>query len=279
MRKTPFEHIQQSLKTKISDKHLQLIPKKWEKIGDILIIKLAQELEKYQDIIGQIYSNELSCKSVLVDTGGIHNDFRTPIVKLIYGTQNTETKHFENGITYFIDPQKIMFSSGNLDERKRMATISNKNEIVVDLFSGIGYFSLPLAVYSKPKKIYSCEINPTSYNYLIKNIQENNVGENIEPLEGDCRNTAPENIANRVIMGYFHKTIDFFPKAIQCLKDQKGIIHYHDTIPEKKIPNDPIEKLTKIAETFNREIKLNHVQKVKSFAPGINHYVFDLKVN
>jgi len=34
-----------------------------------------------------------------------------------------------------------MFSSGNMDERIRMSMISDKNEVVVDLFAGIGYFN------------------------------------------------------------------------------------------------------------------------------------------
>ncbi len=61
-----------------------------------------------------------------------------------------------------------MFSSGNMNERIRMSNISKPNEVVVDLFAGIGYFTLPIAVYSKPKKIYACEKNPISYDFFVK---------------------------------------------------------------------------------------------------------------
>jgi len=61
-----------------------------------------------------------------------------------------------------------MFSSGNMDERIRMSMISDKNEVVVDLFAGIGYLLCRMAVYSKPEKIYACEINPVAYDYLAK---------------------------------------------------------------------------------------------------------------
>ena len=68
-----------------------------------------------------------------------------------------------------------MWSKGNTTERKRMSTISDKGETVVDMFAGIGYFSIPMAVHSKPSKIYSIEINPISYGYLCENVYLNKV--------------------------------------------------------------------------------------------------------
>ena len=131
--------------------------------------------------------------------------YREPNVKIIYGNKKTETIHIENGIRYKLDPQKVMFSSGNMDERIRMAKISNPKETVVDLFAGIGYFTLPMAVYSKPKKIFACEINPVAYDYLCKNIVQNDVTSIVEPLLGDNKTTAPKNVADRIIMGYIDR--------------------------------------------------------------------------
>lgn len=54
--------------------------------------------------------------------------------------------HRENGITYSFDATKCMFSWGNLSEKLRMARLDCKEETVVDLFAGIGYFVLPFLV-------------------------------------------------------------------------------------------------------------------------------------
>lgn len=54
--------------------------------------------------------------------------------------------HQENGIVYSFDATKCMFSSGNLSEKRRMAHLDCRDEIVVDLFAGIGYFTLPFLV-------------------------------------------------------------------------------------------------------------------------------------
>ena len=278
MSNAPFVEIKNQISNEISPDVSNKIPKKWEKVGNVLILKISKDLLDYQKEIAEIYSKILNCKSVLNDIGGINGIFRIPKVELIYGSKNTETIHIENGIKYKIDPVKIMFSSGNMDERIRMSNISNKNEIVIDLFAGIGYFSLPIAVYSKPKEIYSCELNPISYKYLCKNIVLNHVTSIVKPLLGDNKKTAPLNIANRVLLGYFKETKNYFPLAINCLKNKSGFIHYHDIIPKNKIPNNPIKNINKIAKNQNIEINNFSYKKVKSYAPGINHYVFDIKV-
>lgn len=54
--------------------------------------------------------------------------------------------HRENGIIYSFDATKCMFSWGNLSEKRRIAQLDCRNEVIVDLFAGIGYFVLPFLV-------------------------------------------------------------------------------------------------------------------------------------
>jgi tRNA wybutosine-synthesizing protein 2 len=274
----PYDEIKSKLAKKIPNKLINKIPKKWEKIGNILIIRLSNDFNDYKKEISAVYAKILKCKSVLNEIGGINGVYRIPKVEIIFGSKNTETIHFENGIKYKLDPKKIMFSSGNIDERLRMSNISNSNEIIVDLFAGIGYFSLPIAVYSKPKKIYACEINPISYQYLCKNIVINHVTSIIEPLKGDNKKTSPKNIADRVILGYLKDTRKYLPTAFKCLKNNSGIIHYHDIFPDEIIPNNPLNIIKDIAKKHNLKTKYLKHKHIKSYAPRISHYVFDIQI-
>jgi len=279
MLETPFNQIKQSLSEEIPLESMKYLPDKWEKIGDILTIKLDRNLEKHQEKIGETYAEILQCKTVLKDVGGISGIFREPKVEIIYGSTDTETLHIENSIKFKLDPQKIMFSSGNMDERLRMAKISNKNETVVDLFAGVGYFTLPMAVFSRPKRIFACEVNPVAYNYLCKNIVLNHVPSIVQPLFGDNRTTAPKNVADRVIMGYIGDTHRFLPIAIECLKDFIGTIHYHDVFQNETIPNKPMKDAQKIIESYDRKAKLLTYSCIKSYAPGLTHAVLDIRLD
>ena len=275
----PFDKIKKILSKEIPPELISRIPDKWEKVGDIGIIKLDPELNRYSKIIGKYYSKILRCRTILNDIGGIKGTYRKPLTKIIFGSKKTETIHKENQIRFKLDPKKIMFSSGNMDERLRMATISNKREVVVDMFAGIGYFTLPMAVYSRPKKIFACEINPISYDYLCENIILNNVTDIVEPLKGDNRKVAPKNVADRVILGYFENTSKFLKTALDCLKDYKGIIHYHDKISEEDLQNKQLKIVKQINEKVDRSVNIINQKHIKSYAPGISHYVYDIGID
>jgi tRNA wybutosine-synthesizing protein 2 len=278
MRTTPYESIKKKLFPVLPSSLMNHLPDKWEKIGAVVTIKLPDELKQHQEIIGKVYREVLRCTTVLNDRGGILGVYREPVVEVISGDSMTETIHTENGVRFKMDPQKIMFSSGNMAERKRMATISNSRETVVDLFAGIGYFTLPIAVYSNPKKIFACEINPIAYRYLCANAVLNHVTNIIEPLWGDNRKTAPKDCADRVILGYLQKSQLFLTVALECLRNQDGILHYHEVVPFESIPELPLKRIETAAKNYHRSVELLKVNKIKSYAPCIHHVVLDVRI-
>jgi tRNA wybutosine-synthesizing protein 2 len=275
---TPVDEIKKLLSKKIPSELISYPPDKWEKIGDVAIIKLHEKVEKHKELIGEVFSNVLKCKTVLWDKGGIRGEFREPVTEIIYGSNDCVTVHKENNIRFKLDPRKIMFSSGNMDERRRMAKISNNEEVVVDLFAGIGYFTLPIAVYCRPKKVFACEINPVAFDYLCQNVVLNDVTDVVKPLKGDNRKIAPRNVADRVILGYFGGTHNFLSTAVECLKNHTGIIHYHDVFSDDVVPDKVLQQVNEIVKNYNRKTELLKCKHVKSYAPGVSHFVFDIKI-
>lgn len=273
--KTPFEEIKEKISNFTPENLADLLPKKWEKIGDVLVLKLKKELEPFAEIIAKTYAEVLNCKSVLQEIGGIKGIYREPRVRLIYGSKNTETLHVENGIKYSLDPSKLMFSSGNMSERIRMSKLNCRDEVVVDMFAGVGYFSLPIAVYCSPRMVYAIEKNPLAFRYLCKNITLNRVNDRVEPILGDNRCVTPKGVANRVIMGYLNKTYEFLPIALESLKS-KGIIHFHCLCPRDKFPDYVMDKIRRYLS--EKEFEVVYKKVVKSYAPGIDHVVLDIKV-
>jgi len=263
----------------IPEEKIELLPKKWERFGNVLIVKVHSSLSDCFELVAPIYAKVLNCKSVLEDMGGIEGTARKPVLRLIWGEKNTETIHLENGIKYKFDPGMLMFSSGNMSERIRMSKIECDEEIIVDGFAGIGYFTLPLGKFGGPKKIFACEINPPAFKYLKENIELNGIEKIVEPLLGDYREVAPECCADRIILGYFKTTSNFLEKTMRVLKERGGLIHYHDTCSKEEMSRQPFRKIEKMANEFDFEAKLVHLEKVKSYAPGIYHVVLDVALS
>ncbi|MEK6923145.1 MAG: class I SAM-dependent methyltransferase family protein [Nanoarchaeota archaeon] len=196
---------------------------------------------------------------------GISGEFRKPKIKKLFG-ESTITTHKEHGISYNLDVSKIMFSQGNHFEKKRLTSLVELNEVVIDMFAGIGYFTLPIA--KKVKHVYAIEKNPESYSFLEKNIRLNYIS-NVTAIKGDCRKQSGKlgKIADRIIMGYFPGTKKFLPAALKLAK-KNCVIHYHEIGENEK---EILEQLPKYA-------KLLKMRKVKSYSPNKNHYVVDFKL-
>lgn len=270
--------LSKQLKDKFSRKELLLLPSSYQKIGDIVILNLEKELWKYDKLIGKIVLEKIpNTKSVFRRKGFIKTELRTPQIKFVSGVNKTVTSHKEHGIIYKLDVRKIMFSKGNLNERKRIVKQIKKGETIVDMFSGIGYFCLGIAKFSEAKKIYAIEINPKSYEYLLENIRLNKVGSKVVPILGDCAVEIPKlgRIADRVIMGLLPSCKEYLKDAMKIIKPN-GIIHYHGIAKEED--RKLLEEIKKVTEIQGRKVELIKKVKVKSYAPKIYHWVLDCKI-
>lgn len=236
-------------------------------VGDILVIK--RDVEDPEALL------EIPGVNRVVKLGRIRGLKREPEVDVIIG-EGTETIHKENHCLFKLDVSRIMWSKGNTTERKRIAGIVQEGETVVDLFAGIGYFSLPIAIHSPVAKIYSVEINPTAYDYLCQNIELNKVSDVIRPLFGDCRDLAPQGVADRVLMGYIGNTHHYLDVALEVLKDDGGVIHYHESVPDKLKFIRPVERIKEAAD--GRDVKILNKRVIKKYSPGVYHVVVDAQV-
>ena len=251
-----------------------LLPSSYQIIGDIFFLKLPKiKNTKQKKQIIEAIQTMLPYVKTVCEIKQISGEFRKPKLKILYG-KSTKTIHKENGIFYKLDVSDIMFSKGNLLERKRLLNKIKPGEIIVDMFAGIGYFSLNLAKYTKAEKIYSIEKNKIAFEYLKKNIQLNKI-KNIDPVYGDSKKVKIPQKADRVLMGYFPGTDKFLASAFGFLKD-RGTIVYHNIFSKKELWNKPLEILEKAAKDNGFRLE-NVLEKkiVKDYAPNVYHVVVD----
>jgi len=263
------------LKDELTAEELGALPRGWQIIGEVALVHIPTVLQPKKALVaGALLRMYPRCRTVL-ETRRISGEYRQPIVEKIAG-DGTETLHKENYVVYRLDVAKVMFSQGNFYERRRMGTVG-RGERVVDMFAGIGYFSLPMAVHAGPKKIIAIELNPESYGYLCENVRLNHVEDIVEPILGDCREKAPVGWADRAIMGYVGTTQEYLPGGIRALKPG-GILHYHETTPDKLVFGRPVRNIMEAAKEQGRSAEILNTIKVKKYSPGVWHVVVDARI-
>lgn len=136
---------------------------KYKKIGDILILD-----NSYSDDDFDSLAKKHNVKTIM-KIDHIQGTKREPIYKILYGSE-TETVNKENGCLFKLDLAKVMWSKGNNNERLRIAKLVQDNETVIDMFAGIGYFSIPVGVHANARHVYSIEINPNSYTIFARTL-------------------------------------------------------------------------------------------------------------
>ena len=240
---------------------------KYKKIGDILILD-----NNYPDDNFEQLSKKHNVKTIM-KIDHIQGTKREPIYKILYGSE-TETINKENACLFKLDLSKVMWSKGNNNERLRIAKLVEDGERVIDMFAGIGYFTIPIGVHAKASEVIAIEINPNSYHFLCENIELNKLN-NITPILGDCKVETPKYKADRIIMGYVKTTHHYLKVAVNSL-NEGGTLHYHETVPEKLMNTRPIERI--ISEADGREVELLKINKIKKYAPGVEHVVVDARI-
>ncbi|MFQ5908303.1 MAG: class I SAM-dependent methyltransferase family protein [Thermoplasmata archaeon] len=272
-RETPYDAVRAA--AQLPEALKDFLPHRWERIGEVLILRLPSPLEAYGEEVGEAYGHILGLKAVIQETNGIQGPFRSPQRSLLWG-DDTATVHTENGIRYRLDPTKVMFSAGNMNERSRMGHLTRPDEVVVDLFAGIGYFALPMALHGGARRVVACEINPTAFGYLQENVQLNGATA-IEPRLGDCRKVAPDDEGDRVVLGYLRDTHRFLPTALRVLR-RPGWLHYHEACPDGAVERLEAH-LRGATRDVGRDVLTLQRHRVKAYAPGVSHWVFDARIS
>ncbi|KAF9926119.1 tRNA methyltransferase tyw3 [Linnemannia zychae] len=100
----------------------------------------------------------------------------------------------QNQVWYCWSPMFTMFSAGNITEKERVAKsrpiFDARDKVVVDLYAGIGYFTLVYLIHAGARTVHACEWNPWSVQGLIRGAIWNEIpwkryhGDNIKVANG-----------------------------------------------------------------------------------------------
>jgi len=267
----------------IPPEELNAIYNSYDIIGDIAVIRLNENSKKYGQIIAEtIMKVHKNVKTVLAQVSPIHGDFRLRKLEYIAGENKTKTVHRESECIFAVDLASCYFSPRLFYERMRIAKLVRDGETVVNMFAGVGCFSIVIAKHSNAAKIYSIDINPTAVQFMKENIRLNRVNGKVVPIEGDAKDVIRQklsNIADRVLMPLPEKALEYLPYAISALKSGVGWIHFYAFEHANRNEN-PVEKtIVKVADKLQKlhasfEIPFGRV--VRTIGPNWYQTVVDI---
>jgi len=261
-----------------SDDEIEQAPSSWAVLGTVVLVDVSDSPRPSE--VGDALLALHGAADTVLARGGISGAHREPDVTVLAGEGDTETVHREHGTTYAMDLSEVMFSPGNKAERARMGEIVPDGEHVVDMFAGIGYFTLPMA--RAGAEVTAIERNPDSFAYLLENVRRNEVTDRVQPYRADCRevlvqvDSTTDVRADRVVMGYY-EAHEYLDSALGAL-DPGGVVHMHEATPESLVPDRPVERLREAAGERGRSVEVLDTHRVKGYSEGVAHVVVDARV-
>jgi len=210
----------------------------FDQIGNIIIVRIPDLLLPKKKLIGETLLEQVkSVRSVFHQSSSVEGEFRTRDLEILAGDDKTETEYKESGCRFVVDVRKAFFSPRLSSERMRIAELVNDEEVIVNMFGGIGMFSI-IAAKKKKCTVYNVDINPDAANFCQKNIAINKLAGNVISIHGDASDVIKnqlENKSDRTLMLLPEKSDEFLSSAISASKNS-GVIHYYSHIhADKKI--------------------------------------------
>lgn len=269
-----------------------LAPTKWEKLGDLaLLSRHVASTEEWAivrdhadaEALWKAMAHALNVGSLGVQAPIADDTFRSAQVDMLLG--ESDVAFTDHGMTYIFDAAKVMFSSGNITERRRIGNLDMRGEVVVDAYAGVGYYTFPMLVHAGAAHVHACEINPASLAGLRAGGQANGILDRMTVHEGDNAVSLAglKGVADRCHLGLLPSSEAVWEACLLALKPSGGVLHIHMNVEEERIDawvNETVQWFTTLSVHHQRGFRCEalHVERVKWFAPRVRHVVLDLSL-
>jgi tRNA (guanine37-N1)-methyltransferase len=254
-------------------------------VGDIAIIRLPSASPvPAQTAAKSIMSRHRNVKTVLLQASPVAGDFRLRRLTHVAGENKAVTVHREFGCLFSVDVAKCYFSPRLSHERMRLARLVESGEAVVNMFAGVGCFSIIIAKHANPAKVFSVDVNPEAIQFMQKNVRLNRVYGKVIPLLGDSKEfiyDRLQRVADRVLMPLPEKALEYLPCAVSALKASGGWIHYYGLEHAAKTESAAEKvklKVAKALDALSVDFKVTSVRVVRSTGPNWFQLAVDVRV-
>lgn len=160
----------------------------FSQVGHIVHVNLRDEMLPFKAIVGQVLLDKVpNCKSVVNKLNTIDNVYRNFQLELLAGEDNYQTVVKENGVRFEFDFSRVYWNSRLSTEHERIVLSVKPNDVIYDVFAGVGPFAVPIAKKMKQCRVMANDLNPESAKWLEHNKRLNKIGDNLKVFNKDAR--------------------------------------------------------------------------------------------
>ena len=273
--------LKQAMSGVLTEKEMGELYGAFDQIGEIIILRIPESLLLKKKMIGKVLLEKVkTAKSVFYQSSPVEGECRIRQLELLAGEDSTQTEYKEHGCRFKVDVEKIFFSPRLSTERQRIADLISDGETVINMFGGIGMFSI-VAAKKKNCHVYNIDINPVAVELCSKNILLNKLKGRVESIEGDAAESIEKRLsgkADRVLMLLPERSDEFVDSAIRACKDE-GIIHYYCHIHSDKKNDVPTLASTHFLSTTNVKSVVLGSKIVRPVGPRFYQAVVDAAIS
>ncbi len=252
----------------------------FDQIGSKIILRIPDSLISKRKLIGQVLLEKVkTAKSVFYQSSPVEGDYRIRKLELLAGEDSTATEYKEHDCRFKVDVEKTFFSPRLATERLRIAEIVNEGETIVNMFGGVGMFSI-VAAKKKKCHVYNIDINPYAAKLCSENIALNKLKGTIESIEGDASDIIEKKLSgvgDRVLMLLPERSDEFLHSAIKALKS-KGILHYYCHVHSDKKNQVSTVATSHFMSVVNVDAKTLGAKIVRPVGPRFYQAVVDAAI-
>lgn len=257
----------------------------YDSIGDIAIIKIpSNQIHRKKTIAKRVMKKNNHIKTVLNQVSSVKGTFRLRKLEYVLGEAKTTTIYKEYGCCFNVDLASVFFTPRLSYDRRRIVDLVSYDETILNMFAGVGCYSILIAKHRPVKRVFSIDLNPKAVELLKDNILMNRVPDKVIAIEGDAQDVISSRLkqsCNRVLMPLPELAYEYLEFGIQALDGGKGIIHYYDVIFAKK-GEDPIKRLihsiTPKLKTLTYVYRINNSRIVRMVGPRGYQIVLDIDI-
>ncbi len=265
----------------------ELAKKIWKRIeiiGDIAIIRkpFDIDIELLKPLGEELLKSIPYIESVWLAISPVQGIERTRRYVHIAGSRKTTTIYREHGCSFMVDIEHVYVSPTLSYDHIRIAKQVREGEEILNLFAGIGGYTIVISRHAKPSYILSIDINPIAIKLLRKNTELNHVESINEVIHGDATRLcdAFRSRFDRILLPLPELSYPVFPCALRSLKDE-GYIHPHEFVEarnRKEAISKTISIYTELAEKHGVKVYVRGYHVIRSVGPRKYHVTLDLYI-